>query len=210
MRTRVLVLVGLVVVAAIVGFGGLGDHAGQRVLCIGDSITYQSQDQVRFALGAAGWDPTIDGRSGAAIVQNRFIVDWHQDLERLVPEIDPDIVVVELGTNDDHSGGAEVARGIDAVMEPLRKVPRVVWANVKTGFRTEAAALDVNEQLLRASVRWPNLEVLDMAAHFADHPEWVSDDGVHLSDAGKVEFARLVVRALASPPSRVGALSPVR
>ena len=81
---------------------------------------------------------------------------------------------------------------------------------MKTGYRTEAAALDVNAQLLQATVRWSNLEVLDMAAHFAAHPEWLSDDQVHLSDPGKVEFARLVVRALDAPPSRVGALSPVR
>src|SRR5690348_8479275 len=103
MRNRGLVLVGLVAAAAVVAFGGVAGHGGERVLCIGDSITYQSQDQLKFALGSAGWDPTIDGRSGGAIVQNRYIVDWHQELEQVLPEARPAVVVVELGTNDDSS-----------------------------------------------------------------------------------------------------------
>ena len=208
MRTRALVYSGLVVAAALVAFGGLGENTGQRVLFIGDSITDQSEDQLNFALRQAGWDPTVEGHSGAALIQNRFIIDWHQRLAELVPQVDPSIVIVELGTNDANTAAAEIAMGIDEVMEPLRTVPRVVWANVKTGFLTEPVAKIVNEQLRQATVRWPNLEVLDMGAHFADHPEWISD-GIHLNDAGKVEFARLVIRALAAPPSRVGALSPV-
>ena len=208
MRARVLVLVGLVAVSALVAFGGLGGHPGQRVLFIGDSITAFSENELEFGLRAAGWDATVEGHSGAALIQNRFIIDWHQRLEELVPQVDPDVAVVELGTNDAHTSASEIARGIDEVMAPLATVPRVVWANVKTGFLTEEVARVVNEELRQATVRWPNLEVLDMAAHFHDHPEWISD-GVHLNDPGKAELGRLVIRALAAPPSRVGALSPV-
>ena len=169
----------------------------------------QSEDQLDFGLKAEGWDPTVEGHTGAGLIQNRFIFDWHQRLEQLVPEVDPDVAVVELGTNDANTCAAEIATGIDALMEPLQTVPRVVWANVQTGFLTEDRARVVNEQLLQATVRWPNLEVLDMGGHFAHHPEWLTD-GLHLNEAGKAEFARLVIRALAAlPPSRVGAPSPV-
>lgn len=208
MRARVLVLVGVIVVAAIVAFSGLGDHRGQKVLFVGDSITQESENELAFVLRAAGWDPVVEGHSGSALIQNRFILDWRQRLDELVPQLDPDVVVVELGTNDRDIGASDIAKGIDAVMEPISKVPRVMWANVKRGFLTEPVAAVVNEELRKATVRWPNLEVLDMGAHYAPHPEWVRD-GIHLNDAGKAEFVRLVIRALAAPASRVGALSPV-
>jgi lysophospholipase L1-like esterase len=208
MRARVLVLVALVAVAATVAFAGLGDHDGQKVLVVGDSITEQSEDELTFSLRSAGWEPTVEGHSGSAIFGARWGVDWKARLGELVPTVDPDVAVVELGTNDKDIGASDIAHGIDAAMEPLRHVPRVIWANVKTGFLTAPVAEVVNEELRKATVRWPNLEVLDMGAHFAPHPEWLSD-GIHLNDAGKVEFGRLVIRALAAPPSRVGALSPV-
>ena len=118
------------------------------------------------------------------------------------------MVIVELGSNDQDLPGDEIARSIDALMAPLRSVPRVIWANVQRGFLTFRTAETVNEQLLKATVRWPNLEVLDMGGHFGGNPEWLTD-GLHLNLRGKAEFGVLLQRALASPPSRVGALTPV-
>jgi lysophospholipase L1-like esterase len=208
MRARVLVLVALVAVAAAISFAGLGDPAGRKVLFVGDSITEQSENELTFALRAAGWDPTIEGHSGTAIFGVRWGVDWKALLAELVRQVDPDVAVVELGTNDSDVGAADIADGIDGLMQSLRDVPRVVWVNVQRGISRAPLATIVDEELRKATVRWPNLEVLDMASHFAGHPEWLSD-GLHLNDAGKLEYGKLVVRALAAPPSRVGALSPV-
>ncbi len=208
MRSRWLVLAAVVAAAAVLAFAGLGDHRGERVLFVGDSITEQSENELAFGLRAAGWEPTVEGHAGSGVVGARAGVDWSQRLSDLVQVVQPDVAVVELGTNDKDASAEDVARGIDAIMEPLRGVRRVLWANVQRGFLTAITALVVNEQLLQATVRWPNLEVLDMGSHFGDHPEWLID-GLHLNDAGKAEFGVLVIRALDRPPSRVGGLSPV-
>ena len=207
MPARWLVLPGLVVVAAVLAFSGIGDHSGQRALLIGDSITEQSTPQLEFGLRAGGWEPTVEGHTGSGIgSRNGF--NWNQRLPELFGEVHPDVVIVELGTNDRNVSHDDVARSIDVLMEPLQSVPRVVWANVQRGFLTAESAETVNDELLKATVRWPNLEVLDMGGHFEHHPEWLAD-GLHLNEEGKAEFGRLVVHALDAPPSRVGGLSPV-
>jgi lysophospholipase L1-like esterase len=191
----------------VLAFAGLGDHSGQRVLLVGDSITEQSEPELEFGLRAGGWEPTVEGHTGSGIGRD-YGVDWSQRLPELVAQVDPAVVIVELGSNDQDVPGDQVAADIDALMEPLRKVPRVVWANVQRGFLTGRTADVVNDQLLKATVRWPNLEVLDMSGHFGGNPEWLTD-GLHLNQRGKAELGVLLVQALDAPPSRVGALTPV-
>jgi lysophospholipase L1-like esterase len=77
----------------------------------------------------------------------------------------------------------------------------VIWLTAQTAqFTRDLGA--VNDALRKATGRWSNLELLDMG-HFADHPEWLTDDGVHLNDRGKKELADLIRDALATPLSPI-------
>ena len=66
------------------------------------------------------------------------------------------------------------------------------------------AAID---RLLEGTIRWPNLEIRDMARHFVGHPEWHSGDGVHVNEAGSAELASSFVRGSMLRPHRTACFS---
>jgi hypothetical protein len=102
-----------------------------------------------------------------------------------------DIVVVELGYNDDP---AELSGRIDQVMSTLsaRGVGVVIWTTMSERRQANGVSryAPANAALESARGRWSNLIVVDWAAA-SDHGEadrWYSD-GVHLTSTGQAKFA---------------------
>ena len=92
---------------------------GNKVLVVGDSLTWQSIPQVTAALQADGWDPTIQAASGTTIGA------WAGKVGTLIEQHDPDVLVVELGTNNCTAECPRIASVIDRL---LRNVPgRCRW-----------------------------------------------------------------------------------
>ncbi|HEY5663118.1 MAG TPA: SpoIID/LytB domain-containing protein, partial [Ilumatobacter sp.] len=134
-------------------------------------------------------------------------------IARTVP-VGTDLVVVELGYNDDPSA---MASRIDSMMTVLRQreVAVVAWVNLserRSQYRTTNAALQA------AGSRWSELVVLDWesASDSAAADRWFRD-GVHLTSTGNAEFASFlrehILTLLAGGSlagSGYGALSPVR
>ena len=101
--------------------------------------------------------------------------------------IGTDIVVVELGYNDDP---AAMPGRIDAVMSALRarSVGLVLWVNMSERRTTPYEI--ANAALRSAADRWEELAVLDWnaASGHGVADRWYSD-GVHLTSTGQAEFA---------------------
>lgn len=103
----------------------------------------------------------------------------------------PDLAIVELGYNDNQSTlGSE----IDQVMTALvaKGVRYVGWVNMSerrkaNGIASFAAG---NRALVAATLRWPQLRVLDWDGYTMCGPRdrWFSDS-VHLNSTGQAEFA---------------------
>jgi lysophospholipase L1-like esterase len=201
--------VALVAIAGVVSAVGVGSHAGQTVVVVGDSLTAQSEAPIGLVLTADGWRPVVDGRSGSSITNRNSIVDWPTRVTELAA-VRPAVVVIELGTNDCADCGDDLDAGIDRILAPLRQVRRVVWLTVQdTAVERASDPEGVNEALRRATVRWPNLELLDMKGHFDGHPEWHIADLLHFNAAGSKELADLIRRAIDAPPSPNRVLTPV-
>jgi lysophospholipase L1-like esterase len=165
---------------------------GDRVLVVGDSLTWQSAPQVTAALQADGWTPTIEAESGTTIG------DWAGKVGALIAEHDPDVLIVELGTNNCTAACPRIDRVIDRL---LRNVPRslpVVWLNVQAQPSYPAHPESVNDALVAAAERWPNVRLVDMSARFRNHPDWHVADGLHFTATGSVELGRLMAEALGS------------
>jgi lysophospholipase L1-like esterase len=203
---QLLVPTALIGVAALVSAVGVGDHGGQTVVVVGDSLTAQAETQIAFVLTADGWSPIVEGRSGSSITNRNAVFDWSARINELAA-LHPAVVVIELGTNDCGNCGEDLDAAIDQLLGPLRHVERVVWLTAQTEVEVTTDLAGVNEALRKATVRWPNLEILDMARHFAGHPEWHTGDGVHFNDAGSQELATLIREGIDAPASRVGVLS---
>ena len=209
MNRQLLIPTALVAIAGVVSAVGFGSHAGQTVVVVGDSLTAQSEAPIGLVLTADRWRPIVDGRSGSSITNRNSIVDWPTRITELA-STHPSVVVIELGTNDCANCGDDLDGGIDRILAPLRHTRRVVWLTVQdTAVERSSDPEGVNEALRRATVRWPNLELLDMKGHFDGHPEWHIADLLHFNAAGSKELADLIRDAIDEPPSPNRTLTPV-
>jgi len=170
--------------------------SGPRVLLVGDSILTGANSTVADALRARGWDPVVRALPGTKIV------DWAKALPQVVAEVQPNVAVVELGTNDCPPDDCRFLDAyIDEVMAALTSTAdAVLWLNaqqdVTVTFLTENNWNYVNAAIQSADVRWQNMFLVDMNTRLAGHPEWHQPDGVHLNAAGNEQLATLIADAL--------------
>lgn len=163
---------------------------GNRVLLVGDSLLWQSTPQVTAMLKTAGWDPSISAYPATTIGA------WTPKMARLVGDARPDVVVVELGTNNCTAACPNLAAVIDRLLRAVPRTTPVYWLNVQNQPSYPAHPESVNDALATAQSRWPNLTLVDMSARFRNHPEWHLPDGLHFTPAGSDQLAKLITQSL--------------
>jgi lysophospholipase L1-like esterase len=157
----------------------------QRVVLIGDSVMAAMSpdvtDAARRVLGAAGWDVMIDAAESRSTLAGVDVV------RQLRPQI-TDTAVIMLGHNDSSSGFRHRAA---AVMQALSGVRHVYWLTMKLPrYRVADAAL------VDLTNAFSNLHLVDWARRA--QPAWTAGDGLHLSTAGAVEMAKLILATIGS------------
>jgi lysophospholipase L1-like esterase len=116
-----------------------------------------------------------------------------------------DQLILSIGTNDALKGApAESLATIDRIAERVASVPCVRWVALTDSSPNAAyneAAHRVNEELLALAARHaPNLAVVRWDVEVANHPEWLSSDGIHHSQEGAEQFAELMALELRACP----------
>lgn len=162
---------------------------GNRLLVVGDSLTALTRNNVAAVLRDAGWDPTIDAESGTSIE------DWAPRLHDILAFTQPNVVIIELGTNDCDKTCPDLAPIIDGVMRTLADVKDVLWVNVQDDTFYPKHADYVNYAIEAADARWPNMFTADLATVMHGHPEWRAD-GLHFNTTGAFQYASMLVDAL--------------
>jgi lysophospholipase L1-like esterase len=179
----------LVVVVALAGPGVARAQTGgpgpvdPRLFVIGDSVIVGVQ--ATLAQRLAGWHVNVYAQESFSTLAAPAVINASR---ALIGEV----VVVGLGNND---AGNPVTFGqrIDAVMQSLPGVRRVIWVNLRR-FRDFVPALDA--QLAAATTRWPNLEIADWDTRATPDPSLVYADGLHLTPAGQAAMAELIAQHL--------------
>jgi hypothetical protein len=102
------------------------------------------------------------------------------------------VVVVIVGYNDYESTYAE---NIEAALDVFRKagVESVLWATLRAERQSYA---NMNEAIVAASRRFPQMTVVDWNAESKDHADWLQPDGIHLTPEGARSMATMVNNAL--------------
>jgi hypothetical protein len=207
------------VVAVLVALGAIGGTAcgdeialvppttdvpriADHILLIGDSLLYQSATPVSEKLASAGWVSTIRGMPGAPIAGHPLI-DWIAELEQVLPEQRPAVVVIELGTNDCNCNSIDDT--IDTLMRHVA-AERVYWIGVREAAPVPEDPAEINEALEDAAGRWPNLEFIPLDGAL-DEERDIGDDGVHFSHEGRDTFAALITDTVGPPRSPAGSPS---
>ena len=183
----------LVLIVSAVSFAackGPAPARGNRVLLVGNSIFAASRDTLTAALQADGWDPVVNAFPGTTI---EF---WSTDIQKGIAKEKPDIVVLELGTNDCGTVPCtQLGPYIDELMRKLTSVDAVLWLTVQHDALIPHDPAYVNFEIESAAARWPNLFLVDMGSLFDGHPEW-RKDGTHPTAEGQLRMATLIVDAL--------------
>jgi lysophospholipase L1-like esterase len=171
---------------------------GSHVLIAGDSIFHHARVALADALRTRGWQPTVVAVPGSSLRGGGLfpVVDWPRELAQEARRLQPDVVVVELGTNGCGTPCSSISAAIDRDMQGLRLVPLVLWLDVRDDGAIPPHPVAINDALERARSRWPNLGILDMNALFHTHPGWIGADNVHPTPAGGSGLARFVADAL--------------
>jgi hypothetical protein len=108
----------------------------------------------------------------------------------------PRVVHVSLGTNDDPRQLDGFRAAIGDVMKVAGERRCVVWANIVRPPYEGVSYSGYNRVLRQEASRRGNLRVLNWARMVREHPEWLAEDGVHVSAEGYQGRAEAVARAV--------------
>jgi hypothetical protein len=144
-----------------------------RVTAIGDSVMLGAQSALHRFLGDR---LQMDANVSRHFNEGLDIVRELHDAGQL-----GDVVIVHLGTNGEVPGDQ-----LDEMLRLLSGVQRVILVNTKVDRPWEGPD---NDAIAAAVPRYPNTVLVDWHAIASEHPEFLVQDGVHLSTAGQAYYA---------------------
>ena len=150
-----------------------------KVLYIGDSVTEGAAPALQQYLPCA----YVDGK-----VSRQLYVGQDVYVQDVATGYDPDVVVFALGTNGLIRDTSTVQALVDAVGgKPLYFVT----------IRCPLELQDPNNQVFRDfAAKNDNVGIIDWYGTSEGHDEYLADDGIHLTSAGRDAYALMVRRAL--------------
>ena len=198
----------------------------RRIACVGDSITYGvllgARDRLPRRLEqllGERYSVRNYGANGHTMQKAADYPYWKHRYFRLSNELQPDVVLIMLGTNDSKAknwiGVERYAEDCKALVEHYRSLP----SNPLVYLLTPAAAFRVrnlptlkfgmSEDAIAQMSQWirkwvgefgreSSVGMIDVNLATASHPEYFKLDGIHPNKAGTDLIARTVYERLAS------------
>jgi lysophospholipase L1-like esterase len=106
------------------------------------------------------------------------------------------VIHVSLGTNDDPNQVDAFRAAIRDVMDVAGPHRCVVWTNIVRPPVAGAGYAGYNRALAVESRPRENLRVVNWARMVHEHPEWLSDDGVHVNVDGYRARAKAIAQSV--------------
>jgi hypothetical protein len=185
------VVLGILVLAA---RGDVASAAATRVTVFGDSAaTAMAYDPEAKKVLARGIDLRLEVAACRRVgetscpydgVRPPNVIDRATELGRELGGV----VAVIVGYNDYESTYAE---NIEAALATFRRagVERVLWATLRA---ERQSYLSMNEAIVAAARKHPEMTVLDWNAAARAKPDWLQPDGIHLTPAGANGMAAMI------------------
>ena len=150
----------------------------EEILAIGDSIMMDITTALRDKYN----NITIDGKVGRQMREANELVNTYAEFN------DPNkAVIIELGTN-----GHFTDKEIDNLLDSFSKA-HIYLVNVRVPRVWEG---DVNKTLKRKSEERDNVTLIDWYSTAIDHPEFFTEDGVHLEREGIEALVSIIDNAI--------------
>jgi hypothetical protein len=194
---------GLVLVCIVVALAAASTTSAAtvpRVTVIGDSILTAVQwNTAPLAILGQGFDLQMEIGVCRRIEGQSCPYEGGEvpTLVDLVPQLGSSIaqtVIVEVGSNDPQD---VFAQEVEDAMHVLLHygVTHVLWMNF---HEVQGQYPAMNQALVSAAQRYPQLSVVDWNAAAAGHSDWFQTDGIHLLYPGAEAMATLLHNALVS------------
>jgi lysophospholipase L1-like esterase len=177
----------LALVVAALSVAPPASAAEQSLLVDGDSLAEGTRPYIPMEL--PGWRV----RQSTSVSRHAAEGD---DVMRRYGERLPRVIHVSLGTNDDPGDVDGFREAIADVMKVAGSRRCVVWANIVRPPYRGVSYRGYNRALADESSGRVNLRVLNWVRIVRRHPNWLADDGVHVSADGYGARARAVARAV--------------
>lgn len=183
-----------------------------KVGCVGNSITAgmgisvsQSYPTQMDAILGTGYAVTNYGNSGKTMLRDVNDAYWKQPEFAKVFADKPDVIVIELGTNDSKDyiwpyNKQNFKRDYKAMIDTFRTISTkpAVWItlqpranNPSWGMPDTTIARQVNP-LIRQVALEKAVGLIDLRTGFNGHPDWYQSDSVHPNAAGAKGMATII------------------
>lgn len=150
-----------------------------NVIMIGDSVTEGAADTLRAILPKS----YIDGK-----ISRQLYVGQDVLAQDLATGFDASTVIWALGTN----GAVRDESYVQALIDAAGKRP-VYFVTIRCPYEQQ----DSNNQLFRdVAAKNKNVGIIDWLGASGGHPEYLYDDGIHLTPTGRDAYAALIRAAL--------------
>jgi len=177
----------LATLAAGLALAPAASAAERSLLVNGDSLAEGTKPYIPREL--RGWRV----RQSAAVSGHAYDGD---DVMRRYGSSLPRVIHVSLGTNDDPGDLDGFRSAIAAVMNVAGERCCVVWANIVRPPYQGVSYRGYNRVLGQEARERENLRMVNWVRMVREHPEWLADDGVHVSAAGYRARAEAVARSV--------------
>jgi lysophospholipase L1-like esterase len=161
------------------------EAASRSLLVNGDSLAVGTKRLIPREL--EGWKV----KQSAAISRHAY---QGADVLRAYGRKVPRVIHVSLGTNDDPNQVEGFRAAIEEVMGVVGERRCVVWTNIVRPPYEGTSYVGYNRALAREDRARDNLSVVNWVRMVERNPEWLAEDGVHVSAAGYRARARAVAR----------------
>jgi hypothetical protein len=177
----------LALILALAAPAAAADAPSRRLLVDGDSLAVGTKAYLPGDL--PGWKI----KQSAKVSRHAY---EGADVMRSYGRSLPRVIHVSLGTNDDPNDVDGFRAAIRDVMDVAGSHRCVVWTNIVRPKVAGATYAGYNRALARESGPRDNLRVVNWARMVHLHPEWLSDDGVHVNADGYAARAGAVARSV--------------
>lgn len=150
-------------------------------VCIGDSVMLGSAPAIQNVLPGCYIDAAVSRYvSGGAEVAYALLGQGNVG----------NLVVISLGTNGPLDGAERYSEMTYGLVEALGPERQIFWVNI---YGPELSWQDSNNQCIaKLAADHKNIHVVDWYSVAAQHPEWLTGDGIHPGEEGAKQYAKLI------------------
>lgn len=150
-------------------------------VCIGDSVMLGSSGRIREVLPACYVDAEVSRYVGGGLDAAKAF----EAQGRL-----GNLVVIALGTNGPIAGYERYEVQTRHLLEYLGNSRHIFWVNVYCPHLTWQETN--NSYIKKLAVEHGNVHEIDWYRLISQHPEWLTEDGIHPNSEGRVQYAKLI------------------